>query len=55
MPAPIELFYWPTPNGKKITIALHEMGELLSHAFVQSAGSGGGAGVNFGADKVVSR
>jgi GST-like protein len=26
MPAPIELFYWPTPNGKKITIALHEMG-----------------------------
>jgi GST-like protein len=25
MPAPIELFYWPTPNGKKITIALHEM------------------------------
>lgn len=26
MPAPIELYYWPTPNGKKITIALHEMG-----------------------------
>lgn len=26
MSAPIELFYWPTPNGKKITIALHEMG-----------------------------
>jgi len=25
MPAPIDLFYWPTPNGKKITIALHEM------------------------------
>jgi GST-like protein len=25
MPAPIELFYWPTPNGKKIAIALHEM------------------------------
>jgi GST-like protein len=25
MPAPIELFYWPTPNGKKISIALHEM------------------------------
>lgn len=26
MPAPIDLFYWPTPNGKKITIALEEMG-----------------------------
>jgi GSH-dependent disulfide-bond oxidoreductase len=26
MPAPIDLYYWPTPNGKKITIALHEMG-----------------------------
>ena len=26
MTAPIELHYWPTPNGKKITIALHEMG-----------------------------
>ena len=26
MTAPIELYYWPTPNGKKITIALHEMG-----------------------------
>lgn len=26
MPAPIELHYWPTPNGKKITIALEEMG-----------------------------
>jgi GST-like protein len=25
MPAPIELHYWPTPNGWKITIALHEM------------------------------
>ena len=25
MTAPIKLFYWPTPNGKKITIALHEM------------------------------
>ncbi len=22
---PIELYYWPTPNGWKITIALHEM------------------------------
>lgn len=26
MPAPIELHYWPTPNGWKITIALEEMG-----------------------------
>jgi GST-like protein len=26
MPAPIELYFWPTPNGRKITIALHEMG-----------------------------
>lgn len=25
MPAPIDLYYWPTPNGWKITIALHEM------------------------------
>jgi GST-like protein len=25
MAEPIELFYWPTPNGWKITIALHEM------------------------------
>jgi len=26
MTAPIKLFYWPTPNGWKITIALEEMG-----------------------------
>ena len=26
MPAEIELFYWPTPNGWKITVALEEMG-----------------------------
>jgi GSH-dependent disulfide-bond oxidoreductase len=26
MAAPIELYYWPTPNGHKITIALEEMG-----------------------------
>ena len=26
MSAPIQLHYWPTPNGKKITIALEEMG-----------------------------
>ena len=24
--APIDLYFWPTPNGFKITIALHEMG-----------------------------
>lgn len=26
MTRPIELYYWPTPNGHKITIALEEMG-----------------------------
>lgn len=26
MPPPIALYYWPTPNGWKITIALEEMG-----------------------------
>ena len=26
MSAPIELYYWPTPNGWKISIALEEMG-----------------------------
>ena len=26
MSAPIDLFYWPTPNGWKVTIALEEMG-----------------------------
>ena len=26
MAAPIDLFYWPTPNGWKITIALEELG-----------------------------
>lgn len=26
MAAPIDLYYWPTPNGHKITIALEEMG-----------------------------
>lgn len=26
MSAPIELYYWPTPNGWKVTIALEEMG-----------------------------
>ncbi|MEL6583104.1 MAG: glutathione S-transferase N-terminal domain-containing protein [Pseudomonadota bacterium] len=26
MPAPIDLYYWPTPNGWKVSIALEEMG-----------------------------
>lgn len=26
MPAPIDVYFWPTPNGFKITIALEEMG-----------------------------
>jgi len=26
MPQPIDVFFWPTPNGRKITIALEEMG-----------------------------
>ena len=26
MAQPIEVFFWPTPNGHKITIALEEMG-----------------------------
>jgi GSH-dependent disulfide-bond oxidoreductase len=26
MAAPIEIFYWPTPNGHKVTIACEEMG-----------------------------
>ena len=26
MPQPIEVHYWPTPNGHKVTIALEEMG-----------------------------
>ena len=26
MPKPIELYFWPTPNGWKISIALEEMG-----------------------------
>lgn len=26
MTAPIDLYYWPTPNGWKITVALEEMG-----------------------------
>jgi GSH-dependent disulfide-bond oxidoreductase len=26
MPGPIEVYYWPTPNGHKVTIACEEMG-----------------------------
>jgi GSH-dependent disulfide-bond oxidoreductase len=26
MPRTIDLYYWPTPNGKKITIFLEEVG-----------------------------
>jgi GSH-dependent disulfide-bond oxidoreductase len=26
MPGPIEIYYWPTPNGHKVTIACEEMG-----------------------------
>jgi GSH-dependent disulfide-bond oxidoreductase len=26
MPKPIEVYYWPTPNGHKVTIVLEEMG-----------------------------
>ena len=26
MPAPIDVYFWPTPNGAKITIAMEEMG-----------------------------
>jgi GST-like protein len=25
MPQPIDLYYWPTPNGSKITIFLEEV------------------------------
>ncbi|OIP86935.1 MAG: glutathione S-transferase [Rhodobacterales bacterium CG2_30_65_12] len=31
---PIELYYWPTPNGWKITIALEEMGLPYKVAYV---------------------
>jgi glutathione S-transferase/GST-like protein len=26
MPGPLEIYYWPTPNGHKVTIACEEMG-----------------------------
>lgn len=34
MPAPIELYYWPTPNGHKITIMLEELGHPYVVKFV---------------------
>ena len=34
MPAPIDLYYWPTPNGYKISIALEEMGLPYNVKFV---------------------
>ena len=32
MTAPIDLYYWPTPNGWKITIALEELQPALQGA-----------------------
>lgn len=34
MPSPIELYYWPTPNGWKITIMLEELGWRYDVKFV---------------------
>lgn len=34
MTAPIDLYYWPTPNGWKVTIALEEMGLPYTVHFV---------------------
>jgi len=34
MPKPIELFYWPTPNGHKISVALEELGLPYEVRFV---------------------
>lgn len=39
MPKPIELHYWPTPNGKKISIALEEM-ELPYDLHLVNIGAG---------------
>ena len=39
MPAPIDLHYWPTPNGWKITIALAEM-DLPHHVHFVDIGTG---------------
>ena len=40
MPAPIELYYWPTPNGWKITIMLEELGVPYEVKYV-NIGAGG--------------
>ena len=45
MTAPIDLYYWPTPNGWKITIALEEMGLPYSLRLVDI-----GAGAQFAPD-----
>lgn len=39
MPNPIDLYYWPTPNGWKISIALEEMG-LPYHLHLVNIGAG---------------
>lgn len=39
MPAPIALHFWPTPNGKKITIALEEM-DLAYEVHLVNIGKG---------------
>lgn len=39
MTAPIDLYYWPTPNGWKITVALEEMG-LPYHVHLVNIGAG---------------
>ncbi|MDP3959330.1 MAG: glutathione S-transferase N-terminal domain-containing protein [Pseudorhodobacter sp.] len=39
MPAPIALYYWPTPNGWKITIALEEL-ELPYEVHLVNIGAG---------------
>ena len=31
---PIELFFWPTPNGRKITIMLEELGAAYTITYV---------------------
>lgn len=45
MTAPIELYYWPTPNGWKISIALEEMGLPYDVKYVNI-----GAGEQFAPD-----
>ena len=40
---PIELYYWPTPNGWKITIMLEELGPHPSKHRKSSPGTPKGA------------